>query len=133
MAKTDRELWLRTFVIVEGSASMLHHAYQPSRSSNGASVWEPPVDVFENEDAVFVLVALPGVQADEVRIAIEENVLIVAGESSRPLACREAVVRRLEIPYGRFERRIPLPQGRFELGPRETREGCLLFKLLKVF
>jgi HSP20 family molecular chaperone IbpA len=42
------------------------------------------------------------------------------------------VIRRLEIPYGRFERRIELPAGRFEIGRRDLADGCLLLTLRKL-
>ena len=39
------------------------------------------------------------------------------------------MIRRLEIPYGRFERHIELPIGRFEIDRRELTDGCLLLTL----
>jgi HSP20 family protein len=42
------------------------------------------------------------------------------------------VIRRLEIPYGRFERRIDLPPGRFEIGRRDLTDGCLTLTLRKL-
>jgi hypothetical protein len=43
-----------------------------------------------------------------------------------------SVIRRLEIPYGRFERRIDLPAGRFEIGERALVDGCLRLLLRKL-
>jgi len=40
-------------------------------------------------------------------------------------------VRRLEIPYGHFERRIPLSNLQLEAGTREFRDGCLILRLRK--
>ena len=39
-----------------------------------------PVDVFEREDAVVVMAALPGVRPEDVDITFEENVLTIEGE-----------------------------------------------------
>jgi HSP20 family molecular chaperone IbpA len=41
-------------------------------------------------------------------------------------------VRRLEIPYGRFERRIPLPPGQLEISAHEFTNGCLVLRLARV-
>jgi hypothetical protein len=45
---------------------------------------------------------------------------------------RDAMIHRLEIPHGLFERHIPLPAGRFELGRRELANGCLVLSLRKL-
>jgi hypothetical protein len=42
------------------------------------------------------------------------------------------MIRRLEIPYGRFERRIDLPRGRFEIEERVLEHGCLRLILRKL-
>jgi hypothetical protein len=42
------------------------------------------------------------------------------------------VIRRLEIPHGRFERRIGLPPGSYELRRRDLRLGCLTITLRKL-
>ena len=40
-------------------------------------------------------------------------------------------IRRLEIPYGRFERRIELPPGLYELEAHEYVDGCLCIALAR--
>ena len=66
---------------------------------------------------------MPGVAPERIEITSEPGALIVRGV--RPLAfagaCRRAI-RRLEIPYGVFERRIALPPGRLEASLPELRE-----------
>jgi HSP20 family protein len=56
-----------------------------------------------------------------------------AGLRRLPAEARGAAIRRLEIPYGRFERSIRLPPARFELGQSELASGCLLISLTKRF
>jgi HSP20 family protein len=92
--------------------------------------WEPPIDVLETEREVLVLVALPGVDPNEVEAAIEDGALIVAGRRTLPAQLRDAVIHRLELPQGRFERRIPLPPGRYTVS-RFAANGCLVFSLAK--
>ena len=45
---------------------------------------------------------------------------------------RRAVIHRMEIPLGRFERRIALPPGRYALAGQELNDGCLLIVLSKL-
>jgi HSP20 family protein len=102
------------------NASALRH--EPS--------WEPPVDVLETDREVLVLVALPGVDADQVEAVIEDGVLIVAGRRMLPPELRNAIIHRLELPQGRFERRIALPPGRYTVR-RFAANGCVGFSLIK--
>ena len=94
--------------------------------------WEPPIDVLETEHTLLILVALPGVAPDQVQIIVDGGTLLVVGERPIPASARAAVIRRLEIPYGRFERRIDLPPGRFEVEQRELEHGCLRLTLRKL-
>ena len=48
---------------------------------------------------------------------------------TRPLSDRTTVIRRLEIPYGRFERRLTLPAGHYELIEQACQHGCLMLRL----
>lgn len=94
--------------------------------------WEPPVDVFETPDAIWVIVALPGVAPDHVVIRVHEDVLIVAGQRNLPVQARSGMLQRLEIPHGRFERRVRLRSRRLRLARRELLDGCLYLQLRKV-
>ena len=95
-----------------------------SSSSRGIN-WEPPTDVLETQDAVLVLVALPGVDPDKVEIVIHNSGLSIAGERVLPQELRTATIHRLELPQGRLpERHIPPPGGRYET-PRQRRRQRL--------
>ena len=69
--------------------------------------------MLETEREVLVLVALPGVDPDRVEAVIDGADLVVAGSRVLPAALRTAVIHRLELPQGRFERRVRLPAGRY--------------------
>jgi HSP20 family protein len=93
--------------------------------------WEPPVDILETEREVLVLVALPGVNPDRVEAAVVGDDLVVVGTRVLPAELRTAVIHRLELPQGRFERRVRLPAGRYSDVRRIGVDGCLLITLLK--
>ncbi len=92
--------------------------------------WEPPVDMFETETHILVLVALPGIAPDHAEVAVERGDLVIRGRRRLPEALRGAAIRRMELPQGRFERRLPLPAGTRGL-ERLAAEGCLLLRLAK--
>ena len=110
---------------------MHRQVFRLEQSQARQPAWEPPIDVIETERAVLILVALPGVDPDGVEAAIEDGALVVAGRRVLPPELRTAVIHRLELPQGRFERRIPLPPGRYEAVRRFAAQGCLGFSLEK--
>lgn len=94
--------------------------------------WEPPVDVLETEGEVLVLAALPGVDVANVEAVIEGAVLVISGQRVFPAELATAVIHRLELPQGRFERRVALPPGRYGGVKRADAHGCLVISLSKV-
>lgn len=113
-------------------ADRLHRQlFQPLRSVRQLPVWEPPADVLETEHEVLIIVALPGVNADRVEAAIEGSDLILAGVRTLPSELGAAVIHRLELPQGRFERRIRLPAGAYKDIHRSFIDGCLVISLGK--
>jgi HSP20 family protein len=113
-------------------AERMHRQFfrlQPSGSA-GEPAWEPPIDVLETEKEILVFVALPGVNPDNVSASIENGVLIVSGRRVLPAELRDAVIHRLELPQGRFERRLQLPAGRYAVR-QFVQNGCLVFSLTK--
>jgi HSP20 family molecular chaperone IbpA len=87
--------------------------------------------MYETEREVVVLVSLPGVDIDQVQAVIEDGALLVAGRRMLPAALRQAVIHRMELPQGRFERRIPLPAAHYDGVSRAAADGCLMISLRK--
>lgn len=95
--------------------------------------WEAPVDIFETDEVLTIVIALPGVDPDRVQVTLSAGVLIVSGERPLPQELRDARIHRLEIPHGHFQRRIELPPARLELSGRHLANGCLKLQLHKVW
>jgi HSP20 family molecular chaperone IbpA len=89
------------------------------------------VDVLETEREVLVLAALPGVDVAHVHAAIEGGALVISGHRILPRELATAVIHRMELPQGRFERRVPLPVGRYAGVRRAEAHGCLVISLTK--
>ena len=137
MPADDVEAWMWAEACESlARAERLHRRFfEPRRAGTGARlpVWQPPADVLETEREVLILVALPGVDPAAVEAVIEGGALRVAGQRLLPPELRSAVIHRLELPQGRFERRIPLPPGRYSAAVQHSlAHGCLLVRLDKV-
>ena len=126
-------MWAEACELLDQAERMHRQFFRlASTSTRSEATWEPPVDVFEDEREVAVVVALPGVSADRVEVAQESGALVVRAERPQPLRGSHRAVRQLEIPYGYFERRIALPAGRLEPIAHELKHGCLVVRLRKV-
>jgi HSP20 family molecular chaperone IbpA len=123
-------MWSEAFEVLARAERMHRQFFQPS-GSPASVAWEPPVDVLETEDAVMVLVALPGVDFGEVKALISQGELLISGSRTYPAEMQTAIIHRLELPQGRFERRIRLPAGRYNAVHRASSNGCLLITLQK--
>ncbi len=78
------------------------------RDSAGAS-WVPPVDIFEEADAIRIMAEIPGVNPNAVKISLENNVLTIHGTKEQVAEERSERVHRYERTYGAFERSFTLP------------------------
>ncbi|HUN26433.1 MAG TPA: Hsp20/alpha crystallin family protein [Steroidobacteraceae bacterium] len=93
--------------------------------------WEPPADVFETESELLVSIVLPGIEPEGVTVEVIADGIVVSADRALPAEIATMRVRRLEIPYGRFERRIELARGRYALIERRMTAGCLTLRLVK--
>lgn len=133
MSNKDPMSWMLSEAVETlARAERMHRQFfrlHPSEPASEPS-WEPPIDVLETEREILVFVALPGVDPDNVTAVIDNGVLIVSGRRVLPRELRDAMIHRLELPQGRFERRLQLPAGRY--GVRQfVQNGCLVFSLSK--
>ncbi|HZO21260.1 MAG TPA: Hsp20/alpha crystallin family protein [Steroidobacteraceae bacterium] len=95
-----------------------------------AAVWEPPVDIQESAEGVHFTFALPGVDPDRINVSLDPTALTVSAVRVPRLGGSGSVVRRLEIPHGRFVRRIALAAARLRLGESRYSNGCLEVRLV---
>jgi len=124
-------MWAQACELIDEAERMHRQFFRLAAPARARVTWEPPVDVFEDDSEVVVVIALPGVAPDAVEITMEAGALLVRAEARFPFARDHHVVRRLEIPYGYFERRIPLQLAGLEAGTREAANGCLVLRLRK--
>jgi HSP20 family protein len=124
-------MWAEACEMLDRADRLHRQFFRPAAMHAKRSTWEPPVDVYETRDEVMIMIALPGVAPEHMSVILEDNYLVISGQRHLPVRA-DADIRRLEIPYGRFERCIELPAGHFELDSREFVKGCLFITLRKI-
>lgn len=81
---------------------------RPDRRQLVAGECMPVVDVFETERSVEIVLDLPGVTADAIRILYKAGVLLIVGEKERPDLSKRgpASFHLVERDFGRFARAV---------------------------
>ena len=96
------------------------------QGSATATAWAPALDISERKDAYLVTVELPGVEAEDLEITMEDGLLTIQGERHFAHDSSEQQFHRVERRYGAFRRSITLPaQVQAEQSrPRSTTACC---------
>jgi len=81
----------------------------PEQGSVITSTLFAPTDVVEDEHALQIVMELPGVEPDNVRLSLENNVLTIRGEKRQEIDENRERIHRSERIYGVFERTFVLP------------------------
>ena len=79
------------------------------QGQGGGRVWAPALDISERKDAYVVTVEVPGVNADDLDITLEDGLLTIQGERQFTSESSEQQYHRVERRYGSFRRSITLP------------------------
>lgn len=69
----------------------------------------PRVDITEDKDSVTLQAELPGMEKDEIRVVVEDGVLIISGEHKQKSEEKDRDFVRTERAYGSFSRSFTLP------------------------
>ena len=85
------------------------HARQQGNDRAMTTAWAPALDISERKDAYLVTVELPGVEAEDLDITMEDGLLTIKGERQFTSESSEQQFHRVERRYGAFRRSITLP------------------------
>jgi HSP20 family protein len=72
------------------------------------TAWNPAVDIFENEHEIVIKAELPGMEAKDIEVRMEKNVLTIKGERRFEKEAKEENYHRIEREYGNFSRTFSL-------------------------
>ena len=76
-----------------------------------SSRFQPRIDVVDDGTALRITAELPGMDAEDLQITVEEGALVLRGEKKQDMRSEESGCYRLERAHGAFMRSIPLPDG----------------------
>jgi len=121
---------------VEQMESMARRIFRPMLPTQGQAfsrraVWIPPMDVYETEEEILLLLEIGGIAAGEFDVKVDGPHVTVAGRRRRP--CSSCLrLHHVEIDRGDFSREIRL---NFSPDPEEVRasyrEGILEIRIPK--
>jgi HSP20 family molecular chaperone IbpA len=124
-------MWSEACEVLARAERLHRELFRPVESASRQPAWEPPIDVLETEQEILVLVALLGVSEESVEVKTDAGELVFTGIRMLPAELQTAIIHRLELPQGRFERRLRLPPGRYGVVRRSLVDGCLLITVPK--
>jgi len=90
-------------VLMEARREILHAVSWQVRSS----IWSPPTDQYETEDAFVVRVEVAGMRDDDFEVTLENNTILISGV--RPDHAERRAYHQMEIRFGKFATAIGLP------------------------
>jgi len=73
--------------------------------------WIPALEVEERDGKLVVQADLPGLDAEDVTVEVDDGLLTISGERRAERVIAGDGTRRTERRYGRFSRSIALPEG----------------------
>ena len=71
--------------------------------------WAPSMDISETKDSLVAKIEVPGMDARDIQIALQENLLTIKGEKKQEKEEKDERYHRVERAYGAFTRSVRLP------------------------
>jgi HSP20 family protein len=106
---------MRTLAAFRGTNPLQDHinrllgdALDRTAQESNLTAWAPAVDIYENEHELVVKADLPDVDAKDLDIRVENNILSIRGERKFEKKVNEDNYLRVERAYGSFSRSFAL-------------------------
>jgi len=103
---------VRSLDNIQDEVSRVFDSFFDARAYAGRSAdrgWDPDVDIVEDKDKVLVKIDLPGIEKDDIKVSVEENILTIKGERKDEKEEQDKSYHRVERVYGSFCRSFSLP------------------------
>jgi len=97
-----------TAALQEQVNRLFGNALERSSAESNLTSWAPAVDIYETEHELVVKADLPEVDAKELDIRVENNLLTIRGERKFEKKVNEDNYLRVERAYGSFSRSFSL-------------------------
>lgn len=96
----------------------------PRWSMPNETIWRPPTDVYETDNAVMVVIEIAGLGPNDYEILLRGRTLLVAGD--RRDQSEKLAYQQMEIRHGKFRTEVHLPWALEESGQEATYESGFL-------
>jgi HSP20 family protein len=97
-----------THTLQEQVNRLFGDAFERGNQEASLSTWAPAVDIYETEHELVVKADLPDVDAKDLDIRVENNILTLRGERKFEKKVNEDNYLRVERTYGSFSRSFSL-------------------------
>jgi HSP20 family protein len=81
----------------------------PAFGFNLSDSFSPKIDISEEKDKINVTAEIPGVKKDNIKITLQDNILMIEGEKKKETEEKEKNFYRSERIFGSFKRSFTLP------------------------
>jgi HSP20 family protein len=99
---------------------------------NGSALWMPLVDITEDDKEYLITAELPEVKKEDVKVTVENGVLMITGERKFEKEEKDKRYHRVERSYGSFARSFTLPSdGDAQKVNAEFKDGVLKVHVTK--
>jgi len=99
----------RNFLSLRDNFDGLFETFFGRKPMERQDFWLPTVDIVENNGNIEVKVELPGMNKDDIKVTIKNNMLRLSGERKQEEETKEKTFHRIERYFGKFCRTIQLP------------------------
>jgi HSP20 family molecular chaperone IbpA len=98
-------MWDEALAVIERAQHLHRRFFELGFSPIQAPVGEPPVDIFETDRELWIVVALPGAEADDLDVSIDTDTLRVDAAALPPILgprkFENEVAMRTSVPGSR--------------------------------
>lgn len=121
----------RDLITLQEEAGNMLDSFFERRGEAGNGEWAPAMDVSEREGEVVVKAEIPGIDKEDIKVSVKDDVLTISGEKKREEREEGENWHRVERTYGSFKRVLTLPSVDNEKVEASYKDGILEIRLPK--
>ncbi len=117
VARSDADLWEPPVVELQKAVNRLFEEFfkgfdampGPALAEAGLGSFSPHIDVSEDERRIEIVAELPGIDAKDVAVELNGDILTIKGEKKQEKERKSRHFYQVERSYGAFQRSFQLP------------------------
>lgn len=101
---------IREFDNINNSIQKYFDDFATMKPSFDKDVFSPKIDISEKENQLIIDAEIPGVQKEDLKITLQDNILTIEGEKKNVSEESKRNYFRTERSYGEFKKSFTLPE-----------------------